>query len=391
MRVLLAGLSTRAAAASAARAGFDVIAIDAFGDRDQHPAVRALSIARDLGGRPTATSMARAAREVGCDAVAYLSPFENHPGAVATLASGRALLGNPPDVLRRVRDPLLLAEAFGRHGLAAPQVRVSRSNHSHVVDSPNGPTEWLVKPLRSGGGQNVRFWRPVKGRPASPPEGAYLQEFIDGTPGSVVFMSGAGRAVPIAITRQLIGDAAFGASGFRYCGSLLASAGPVGAERLAAAVTEEFGLVGLNTVDFIARDGVPYPTEVNPRWSGSMEVVEQVVEVPLFQLHTKLCMSGEPPPVFLSWRRTPRGPVVGKAIVFARHDVVVGDSQRWLDDPAVGDVPHPGERIAPGRPVCSVFGEGRDEPACRLALAARAADIYRDLDQMSRFEGQFGE
>lgn len=390
MRVLFAGLSTRAAAASAARAGCDVIAIDAFGDRDQHPAVRALSIARDLGGRPTATSMARAARAIGCDAVAYLSPFENHPAAVATLASGRALLGNPPAVLRRVRDPLLLADAFRRHGLAAPRVR-ARTVNVPASDLRPPTSEWLVKPLRSGGGQNVRFWRPVEGRAAHPPEGAYLQEFIDGTPGSVVFMSGAGRAVPIAITRQLIGDAAFGASGFRYCGSLLASAGPVGAERLAAAVTEEFGLVGLNAVDFIARDGVPYPTEVNPRWSASMELVEQVVDVPLFQLHAKLCMSGEPPPVFLSWRRTPRGPVVGKAIVFARHDVVVGDSQRWLDDPAVGDVPHPGERIAAGRPVCTVFGAGADDRACRHALAARAADIYRDLDQMSRFEGQFGE
>jgi len=40
---LICGTSTRAAAASAARAGFRVIAFDAFADRDQHPSVDALA------------------------------------------------------------------------------------------------------------------------------------------------------------------------------------------------------------------------------------------------------------------------------------------------------------------------------------------------------------
>ena len=47
--VLIVGVSTRAAAESAARAGFDVIALDAYADLDQHPSVRALSLPRDFG------------------------------------------------------------------------------------------------------------------------------------------------------------------------------------------------------------------------------------------------------------------------------------------------------------------------------------------------------
>ena len=397
MRVLLAGLSTRAAAESAARAGVDAIAIDAFGDRDQHPAVRSLSIARDLAGRPTAASMARAARTIACDAVAYLSPFENHPRAVALLASGRVLLGNPPEVLRRVRDPVVLAEAFRRHGLAAPRVRTRRLNDPHVNDpnpngpndqngpnDPNHPNDWLVKPRSSGGGRGVRMWR---GRPQISAN-QYLQEFIDGTPGSIVFVCAGGRFVPLGVSRQLVGDEAFGARGYRYCGSILAAPGPVAAERLAAVVTSEFGLVGVNGIDFMARDGVPYPVEVNPRWSSSMELVERACGVPLWALHASACLDGHLPRVSLGWGR-PRAATLGKAIVFARRDLVVGDSQRWLDDPTVRDVPHGGEHIAAGRPVCTVFAEGDDESACWLALAARAAAIYRDLDQVSRFEGQF--
>src|SRR6516225_6475150 len=94
-RVLIAGVTSRAAAESAARAGYDVTAIDAFGDLDQHPSVRALSLPRDFGVRFTAPAAARAARTVECDAVMYVSSFENHPRAVSALAAGRELLGNP--------------------------------------------------------------------------------------------------------------------------------------------------------------------------------------------------------------------------------------------------------------------------------------------------------
>src|SRR5436853_251564 len=97
-RVLISGVSTRAAAESAARAGFVVTAIDAFGDLDQHASVKVLALTNAF----TARAAALAARTVDCDAVVYLSSFENHPDAISALAQGRALWGNPPAVVRRV-------------------------------------------------------------------------------------------------------------------------------------------------------------------------------------------------------------------------------------------------------------------------------------------------
>jgi hypothetical protein len=143
--VLLAGISTRAAAESAANAGFEVTAIDAFGDLDQHPSVRGLSLPRDFGLRFTARAAARASRSVECDAVAYLSSLENHPGAVAQLAAGRELWGNPPDVLRRVRDPFLVAAALRSRGFAAPNVSNAPNPPSPrgfgAASAPNGPND----------------------------------------------------------------------------------------------------------------------------------------------------------------------------------------------------------------------------------------------------------
>ena len=92
--------------------------------------------------------------------------------------------------------------------------------------------------------------------------------------------------MPIGISRQLVGERALGATGYRYCGNILTAAGdPSFADdealveaacRLARAVSEDFGLVGVNGIDFIARHGVPWAIEVNPRWSASMELVERV-------------------------------------------------------------------------------------------------------------------
>jgi predicted ATP-grasp superfamily ATP-dependent carboligase len=381
-KVLIVGVSTRAAAESAARAGFDVTAIDAFADLDQHPGVRALSIPRDGGARFTAASAARASRAVACDAAAYLSSFENHPAAVRALASGRMLWGNSPEVLRRVRDPRQLTDALRRRGLHAPM----------VVNPPNGPdapndsndsndSAWLLKPIRSGGGQGVRAWS----RGSRVPRGSYLQQRIEGFPASISFVAAAGRAVPLAVCRQLIGEPVFGAAGYRYCGNILDAGDAALLEQTAAlarVVTEEFGLVGLNGIDIVVRGNVPVAIEVNPRWSASMELIERAHGWSMFGLHAAACARSELPAGPVVARR-PTG-AVGKAIVFARHDVRLGDTRPWLEGVTVRDIPRPGEPIAAGQPVCSVFASGTDATACHAALVRQAEAIYAQLARWER-------
>lgn len=387
LRVLIAGTSTRAAADSAARAGFEVTAIDAFADLDQHPSVRALSMSRDFGVGPTARRMSRVSSRVDADAVAYLSPFENHPNAVAELARDRRLLGNPPEVLRRIRDPLLLSNTLQRHGIAtaivdtrsagAPAAAAGDRNRS---EDP-GDREWMLKPLASGGGRRVRPWR----RGSAIPAGCYLQERIDGMPGSVTFVAAGGRCAVMGVSRQLIGDAAFGASGYRYCGSMMSldvddpwdgdmRVAP-GARALAEATSALFGLVGVNGVDFIVRDGVPVAIEVNPRGSASMELVDRVCDVPVMAAHVESCLSDGVPHV----ARQRQNGVMGKAVVFAKANVTAGDTRRWLERDDVRDVPWPGAAIGRGEPICTVFATARTFAECHAALVARAATIYAAL------------
>jgi predicted ATP-grasp superfamily ATP-dependent carboligase len=335
--------------------------------------------------------------------VVYLANFENEPDAVSALARGRTLWGNAPDVLRRVRDPLTLMKAFREHDLPAPAVRTNANapndrnapNAPNVPNDPNDPndsndpSEWLVKPVASGGGRGIKPW---KGNEVPP--GFYLQERIEGVPGSVVFVSAGGSAVMLGISRQLIGDAAFGADGYRYCGNILASAGdPVfeqdetlvdRAYAIAAAATASFGLVGLNGVDFIAAAGAAHPIEVNPRWSGAMELVERAYGVSLFGMHANACARTALPDFDL--RHARRGArAAGKAILFAREQVTVGDTRPWLADASVRDVPQPGEYITAGRPICTVFAEGDDARGCYEALVRRAEQLYASLTAALRW------
>jgi len=66
-------------------------------------------------------------------------------------------------------------------------------------------------------------------------------------------------------------------------------------------------------------------------------------------------------------------------VVFARTDVIAGDTRPWLEDATVRDVPVPGERISAGQPVCTVFAEQVSAAACHAALARRAEAVYEAI------------
>lgn len=367
-RVLIVGVSTRGLAESAARAGYEVVAIDGFGDLDLRIHARTVNVAR-VDGRFSIPTALAAAREVRRDVTCYVASFENHPLAVEALAGASPLWGNAPAVLTRVRDPEQLARALAARGLPTPAVRPA-------VPSRKAGRRWLVKRRASGGGSGIVTWRPG-GRI---PNGSYLQERVAGVPGSVVFAADGRTAVPLGISRALAGHPAFGATGFKYCGNILLDPGEPLFEhacRLAAAVTAEFGLVGVNGVDFVAAHGVPFAIEVNPRYTASMELVERAYGISIFETHARACAGSLPE---LS---VPRYAVEtrGKAVVYARRRVTPLDTERWLADPDLRDVPVAGEPIAPGHPICTIFACERDPERCIVALARRAAGLYRTLER----------
>lgn len=392
--VVLAGIAVRPFALSAVRSGVEAVAVDYFGDRDLRRALPTLSLRREAdAARYSAGALLGLAERVRAPAAAYAADLENHPSLVERLARGRRLLGNPPEVLRRARDPFRVAEVLREAGLPTPRVR-----HPGEPPSPtDGPPVWLRKPLASGGGRGVRPWRPGE----RPGEDEYLQEWVRGEPVSVLFLADGGDARLLAVTEMLVGLGEFGAGGFRYCGNLLrrdASGAPLPspggdggaavhdlARRLADVLARGLGLLGLNGVDAVLRDGVLWPTEVNPRWTAAMELLEAgagtggaQLSCPLFELHRDACGGRLPGRDELPGggprREGETNGVTGKVVLRAREAGPAPDLE-LLEGIRVADVPEPGDAIPAGGPVCTVLASAGDREGCLDRLRGAAARI----------------
>jgi predicted ATP-grasp superfamily ATP-dependent carboligase len=379
-RILVTGLSTRAIAESAAQSGHQVVTLDYFGDRDQRSLVENHSLLRDLRLPFSAGSLLQASRTLDFEAVVYISNLENHPGVVEELAQGRVLLGNAPEVLRQVRDWHILRAFCRDAGIACPTTLLPGE------ESEADPTvHWLQKPVRSGGGHGVRRWA---GEPLD--ENHVLQAYVEGRPASAAFVADGRRSVVVGLTEQLIGQGELGATRFAWCGNILPLSLRPGprftvlekVERMTAQLTRRFGLRGVNGIDLVVADGPdgrphPFLVEVNPRYTGSMELVERAYGLNVFSLHLE-AMAGRLPGFSLADHLHPQDRYLGKGIVYARRTVTLPETAGWTER-GRRDVPFPGERIEAGHPVCTVLVEGEGREPCWNHLLASVEGVRREI------------
>jgi uncharacterized protein len=375
----------------AVRAGHNVVSLDRFGDLDLQRLCPSVSMLRDLGGRGGMAALVEAAEEIQAPSVVYGAGLENKPRLVARLATGRRLLGCPPETLERVRDPATLGASLRAAGFAYPATfgaadaprRAEPTSSTFAARDAPGRAErsrrWLRKPVRGGGGRGVREWRggALRGE-------VVVQEHISGVACSAAAVADGRSATLLGVSEQLIGHRGFGARGYAWCGNLVpprlgeaerrALAGA--ARNICAHLALAFGLRGLFGVDLVWDGERAWVVEVNPRPTGSLECVEAAHEAGVFAAHLDGCAGCLPsiPPA-----QAPRR-AAGKAILFATRDVRVGDTRDW---PARGirDVPHPRERIAAGAPICTLVSVQESPEAVLADLEARAAALRAELGE----------
>ena len=348
----------------AMRDGHRVVAFDLFGDLDLRRSASRVVTPSELGGGGLRTLVGAAATEAA-SGVVYGASFENHPALVARLAERRALLGNTPGTLRAVRDPARVGAALRDAGVPYPR--------TFVTTPPEPSRRWLRKPLRGGGGTRVREWRG-----GALPGGAFVQERIDGLACSAAAVADGVDAVVLGLTEQLVGRRAFGVRGYRWCGNIAPPRLPAGereallaqARAICSCLAGAFALRGLFGVDFVWDGERAWTIEVNPRPTASLEAIGGVNA---FGAHLEAC-AGKLPRVEAAHRGS-----AGKAVLFATGAVVVGDSERWLER-GLRDVPHPGERIAAGRPICTVVAQAATPEDVLAQLEEQAACLRAELE-----------
>lgn len=359
--LVVAALSARLLAYSARRAGWDVVALDLFGDVDTHAVARkwfpigdpiALRIERER----FLAALETARRGADCFGWIAGTGFEPLPELLDAGARVLPLLGNTRAKVERVRAPRTFFAALAELAIAHPETR---------LEPPADPRGWLSKDFAASGGWHIH--RADAGTPAQG-SSTYFQRETGGRSMSVLFVGTGEESRAIAINELLV--RAHGARPHIYHGAV----GPVldlppqlvnELSRTVDALVQRFALRGLGSVDFLLDAGGFSVLEVNPRPPATMALYDAATHAGLLKVHVDAC-GGRLPPASL-WLDAPRAS--GEAIVFATSAVrITPQHVQGLLALRCHDVPQPGSRIPAGAPLCSVAATGADLDAVRIEL-----------------------
>jgi predicted ATP-grasp superfamily ATP-dependent carboligase len=366
-RLMIFGASTRAAAQSAVRAGFRPVCADHFADQDLYELAEVLPLSRYPQGL-----VATAAAGPSLPWM-YTGALENHPRVLEKLASLGSLYGNPADVVARVRDPFAVAHVLRAARL--PALPLCPGDQPPPRDG-----RWLLKPRRSAGGRGIQIWDdlhvdlPARRRR----EPCYFQWLGSGEPHSALYLATSAQTMLVGVSRQLIGESELGAAPFAYCGSI----GPLDVGealerqmvRCGLVLGSGFGLRGLFGVDFLVdADSIAWPTEVNPRYTASVEVIEAGLGISLLGDHVRASaafddagpsrqLADDLQARLAEARRSNRDRICGKAVVYAPFLLRSPSLTELMRQPGlverrvrIADRPQPGNVVPARAPLCTLL------------------------------------
>jgi predicted ATP-grasp superfamily ATP-dependent carboligase len=352
-------------AASASRAGHPVHVLDLFADLDTYQYARSVGLAGDCqrGFEPERLESA-VGRLLATENIAGIvtgSGFEDRPELLETIGRGRPLMGNGPETVRAVKDPVVFFGWLRRLGIPHPEISDR---------TPADSTGWLIKRIGGAGGGHIRSL----GNNEACPDGCYLQRYVDGRAYSVVFLAN-GREAALVGFSQLWQARDFAGSPFKYGGAMAwrrpekCLRGQV--EEAVQAVVESLGLQGLCGMDFIVDcNGGWCVLEVNPRPPATFELHEHPAG--LFSDHVLAC-AGRLPRTRCS--NTPT--LTAQGVLYAPRLVTLAKGIVWPE--WTSDRPSPGTRIQAREPICTVHARGGDEGAVRRLVVERLALVESRL------------
>ncbi|MFA9480082.1 ATP-grasp domain-containing protein [Phycisphaerales bacterium AB-hyl4] len=295
--------------------------------------------------------------------------MENYLDVVQAVSFEHKLLGCTVDAMRHIRDPLTLPSLPAIEGIRSCHTRTRASlaqRLARLVFGAWGGRKYLLKPRRSYLGHGIQWWTPgAAGQRIG--HDRYLQQYIRGTPYTAVFFADGWSARLLGVTEILVGEPAFHAQGFQVVGQLgpvqLAEQARTALSHLSVQLTQRFDMRGLFGVDLIMdHRGTLWPVEVNPRYVDAIELLERASNVPL------LAPTGPGP--------LPAAPrTLGRATLFASHDLAGPPDLDSLPSDQVADRPLPNKPIAAGEPVVTLFAAGASRDACERQLRERATAL----------------
>jgi len=396
INLLLIGMDVTSLAKSAKRAGYSVSAADYFGDQDlgavsdcsfsviqQREGCSCGRLSADFDVKALLEGAKKVSSICPIDSILLATGLDDSPEVLCELREIAPILGNLPETIRKVRDREGFMNGLKRLAVPVPETIVVNDllEASRVSKEIGFPI--VVKPAKGFGGAGIR-------RVENPEEleqifkklhyaqqEMVIQEYIPGIAASVSAISSKNECSVLTVNEQLIGLGEFGQTEpFGYSGNIvpLSTSDKISStcKELAERIVLHFGLVGSNGLDLVISDyGVPYVIEVNPRFQGSLECVENVLGLNMVEAHVKACRRGLLPKVPNAISK-----FCTRLILFATRRSVVPDLSRYAE---VRDLPVPGVVIEKGEPICSIIAEEKDRDSSFKRAEDAAQTILSSL------------
>lgn len=385
-KLIIAAITSRPYVEAAVRAGFEVVAIDAFADADVQKLAthcyqidlcdgqldnrQLLSVLDDLDLKHDSKQGLK--QFVG---FCYGAGFEKAPNSLLDINERITVLGNSVDVIDACKTPTVFFELCDQLQVSFPTVVYKRPQDSH---------EWLRKEVGASGGEHIRLMSDTQGEKVA---NVYYQRFQSGVAISCLFVA-TESGVDVVGFNELWVDVNDDAP-FRYGGA-------VSHVELSEQVKERFtnyvnklsqamGLVGINSCDAICDGDAVYLLEVNPRLSATMDLYlsNHLGDHPGDCYSEGLLM--EKHIAASQHKRYGNGIKLNDIaqtsrahqVVYAEHAMEVKDGIIWPE--WVCDVPVSGSGFSVGMPVCTVIAEAETASLAKIMVNERTLVLKNKL------------
>lgn len=368
MDLALIALSARPLAASAARAGFAALSLDLSADLDTcAQVVRCVKVHKKNGFAFDPDDLIQALTSLAPEGLPVVlgGGLEHDPALMMRIARRNPILGNMPETIRILKDPLALSGLCTHFGIPFPPVALD-------APAPGAFAGHKVVEKLVGGAGGTHIRRRAADDLSPPAPDHFLQAEVEGNSYSLLVLSNGTSGLVVGASRQWRADD--DAHPFRYGGAV----GPVALpEAFADAMREAAlrlsiacGLVGLISLDFMVTDDSWYLVEVNPQLSAMLDIFDVDPLPPLLGLHIAACggrlPDGLPSP----------SEIHAAGILYAPFDVVIPPAI-WPDH--VADRPAAGATILKGAPICTVKTASHSVEAAMETLDHHTVALKRHL------------
>lgn len=357
-KLLIIAQSARMLTYAAQRVGLNPIVIDVFADSDTETFALECCQIPQLSRYYLISALNFLTARHSISHVIYGSGFEEHPDSLCYLTEKLVVLGNAHKTFVALQEKRFFFSTLVALEIPYPDVSFME---------PELADDWLIKPMFGHGGAGIKRFR--KGSDVA--KYYYWQKYLTGAQYSVLFLADGQHAQVVGFNTQWTLNSDENTE-FIFSGIInscdLSDEFKQNIIGWLEKLVPIYGLLGINSLDFIHVNGCNYILEVNPRPSASM----QLYDADLLSSHIRAC-NGELTPNLPLQTRT-----AAYQVIYAEQDLTIPLQFYWPD--CVVDIPKAGALIRKGQPICSIIVHEKNTQLVLVQLAIRQQQLIQNLE-----------